>query len=89
MPRLKLKSKAGSDDVAIAIAGDGRTASVALPPPAADGMLELHDFRLAAALQYASAMAARTGSGIALIEEGDTVFFIEEPEPGLLLEPGE
>jgi hypothetical protein len=89
MPRFHLRTKARPDEVSVAIGDTGITATVLPPEQARGSVIELRDFRLPAAFQYASAMAEEFGADVAVIEDGDTVFFIEEPQQGLILDPAE
>lgn len=89
MPRFHARTKARPDEVSVEIGNTGLTATVLPPQHARGSVVDLRDFRLPAAFQYASVMAQQYGGNIAVIEEGDTVFFIEEPHAGLILEPAE
>ena len=89
MPRFHVRTRARPGEVSVAIAGNGVTATVLPPEHARGSVIDLRDFRLPAAFQYASAMAEQFKANVAVIEDGDTVFFIEEPQPGLIIEPGD
>jgi hypothetical protein len=89
MPRFHARAKARPDEVSVAIGNTGTTAIVLPPEHARGSIVDLRDFRLPAAFQYAAAMAERFKTDIAVIEDGDTVFFIEEPHSGLILDPAE
>lgn len=89
MPRFHARTKARPEEVSVEIGNTGLTATVLPPEHARGSIVDLRDFRLPAAFQYASAMAEQFKTDIAVIEDGDTVFFIEEPHTGLILEPAE
>jgi hypothetical protein len=84
MPRFHLRARPRADEVLVAIHGAGTTATV-LPPDGAPNSHGIRDLRLANALHYASALADRLGTNVGVLDDGDTVFFIEEPEPGLVI----
>lgn len=86
MPCFHLRARARADEVSVAIHGGGATATV-FPPDAARELHGVRDLRLANALRYASALAARLGTDVGVLDESgnDPVFFIEEPEAGLVL----
>jgi hypothetical protein len=87
MARFHLRTRAKPNEVSVAIGGSGTTATVLPPEHARGSIVDLRDFRLPAAFQYASVMADQLGAEIAVIEGGDTVFFIEEPPEGLVFDP--
>ena len=84
MPRFHLRAHPRADEVSVAIHGVGTTATV-LPPNGAPESHGIRDLRLALALPYASALADRLGTDVGILDDGDTVFFIEEPESGLVI----
>ena len=84
MPRFHLRARPRADEVSVAIHGAGTTATV-LPPDNAPDVPRARDLRLANALRYASSLADRLGTDVGVLDDSDTVFFIEEPEPGLVL----
>jgi hypothetical protein len=83
MPQFHLRARAQPDEVSVAIGGSGATATV-WPPEHVRGVHGIRDLRLANALHFASALAEQLGTDVGIFDEGENVFFIEEPEPRLI-----
>jgi hypothetical protein len=84
MPRFHVRARPRADEVSVAIHSEGTTATV-LPPDDASGLHDIRDLRLANALHYASALAGQLGTDVGVLDDSDTVFFIEDQETGLVV----
>ena len=88
MPRFRLRARAQPGEVSVAIRGRGTTATV-MPPVGGLDLPETRDLRLSSALHLASALAERLGTNVCILDESETVFFIEDVEEMPLVSPAE
>jgi hypothetical protein len=77
MPQFHLRAKPHPDEVSVAIGGNGVMATVR-PPDHARLDFDPRDLRLATALHYAGAIAERLGTDVSILDESDTIYFIED-----------
>jgi len=77
MPRFRFRSRPRPNEVSVAIAEDGVTACV-WPPENARGESGARDIRLSSALHLAGALADRLGTDVGLLENTDTLYFVED-----------
>ena len=84
MPQFYLRARVQPGEVSVAIRGEGTTATV-MPPRHAPNALEVRDLRLANALHLASALADRLGTDVGILDDSETVYFIDDPERTLIV----
>lgn len=84
MAEFRLRTRAHPDEVSVAICSDGTMATV-LPPEHARDTHDIRDLTLANALHYAGAMAGQLGTDVGVLDDSESVFFIEDIEADLII----
>ena len=74
MPRFHMRAKVHPEEVSVAVANDGVTATI-LPPEKLRGETVFRDLRLATALHFAGSLADQLGTDVGVL---DSIYFIDD-----------